>query len=162
MLVLTFLESLFSSISFGRLTSIPEPCIGAKVISCTVAVVSLSVIVVCSRTPINLSFRVCVVMPWLEWCPDPQQPDAQWVKIFHPGSWTPHEEHDAPPPPHTYREWKESYAPNPDQDGELLNDTEGYRGLQRAIGELLPLKLVMTLILCLFLIITAWPRNPRH
>ena len=34
-------------------------------------------------------------MPWLEWCPDPQQPDAQWVKIFHPGSWTPQDEHDA-------------------------------------------------------------------
>ena len=35
-------------------------------------------------------------------------------------------------------------------------------GPQRAIGESLPLKLVMTLILCLFLINTAWPRNPRH
>ena len=36
-------------------------------------------------------------MPWLEWCPDPQQPDAQWVKIFHPGSWTPQDERDDPP-----------------------------------------------------------------
>ena len=104
---IAFLGSLFSSIRFGRLSSIPEPCSAAKVIPCIVAVVSLSIIVVCSRTPINLSFRGCVVMPWLEWCPDPQQPDAQWVKIFHPGSWTPHEEHDAPPPPHTYREWRE-------------------------------------------------------
>ena len=75
-------------------------------------------------------------MPWLEWCPDPQQPDAQWVKIFHPGSWTPRDEHDAPPPPHTYREWKEFYVPNPDQDSAQPNDsiwykrdwaTEGYR-----------------------------------
>ena len=66
-------------------------------------------------------------MPWLEWCPDPQQPDAQWVKIFHAGSWTPHEEHDAPPPPHTYREWKEFYAPNPEQDGEQLNVTMWYK-----------------------------------
>ena len=75
-------------------------------------------------------------MPWLEWCPDPQQPDAQWVKIFHPGSWTPQEEHDAPPPPHTYREWKEFYVPNPDQEGAQPNvsiwykrdwATEGYR-----------------------------------
>ena len=46
-------------------------------------------------------------MPWLEWCPDPQRPDARWVKIFHPGTWTLQEEHDDPPPPrHTYREWK--------------------------------------------------------
>ena len=66
-------------------------------------------------------------MLWLEWCPDPQQPDAQWVKIFHPGSWTPHEEHDAPPPPHTYREWRGFYAPNPDQDGEQLNVTMWYK-----------------------------------
>ena len=75
-------------------------------------------------------------MPWLEWCPDPQQPDAQWVKIFHPGSWTPQDEHDAPPPPHTYREWKEFYVPNPDQEGAQPNNsvwykrgwaTEGYR-----------------------------------
>ena len=75
-------------------------------------------------------------MPWLEWCPDPQQPDAQRVKIFHPGSWTRQEEHDAPPPPHTYREWKEFYVPNPDQEGAQPNvsiwykrdwATEGYR-----------------------------------
>ena len=56
-------------------------------------------------------------MPWLEWCPDPQQPDAQWVKIFHPGSWTPQDERDDPPPPHTYIQWKEFYAPNLDQEG---------------------------------------------
>ena len=75
-------------------------------------------------------------MPWLEWCPDPQQPDAQWVKIFHPGSWTPQDERDDPPPPHTYREWKEFYAPNLDHDGgqptksiSYKRDwtTEGYR-----------------------------------
>ena len=48
----------------------------------------------------------CVVMPWLEWCPDPHQPDPQWVKVFHPGTWTLHAEHDEPPPRHTYREWK--------------------------------------------------------
>ena len=35
-------------------------------------------------------------MPWLEWCPDPQQPDNQWIKIFHPGSWTPQDERDDP------------------------------------------------------------------
>ena len=127
MLVLAFLGSLFSSIRFGRLSSIPEPCSAAKVIFCIVAVVSLSIIVVCSRTPINLSFRGCVVMAWLEWCPDPQQPDAQWVKIFHPGSWTPHEEHDAPPPPHTYREWREFYVPNPDPVGEQLHVTMWYK-----------------------------------
>ena len=75
-------------------------------------------------------------MPWLEWCPDPQQPDAQWVKIFHPGSWTPQDERDDPPPPHTNREWKEFYVPNPDQEGAQPNNsiwykrdwaTEGYR-----------------------------------
>ena len=42
-------------------------------------------------------------MPWLEWCPDPQQPDAQWIKIIHPGAWTPQDERDDPPPRHTYR-----------------------------------------------------------
>ena len=31
----------------------------------------------------------CAVMPWLEWCPDPQPPEAQWVKVFHPGSTYP-------------------------------------------------------------------------
>ena len=75
-------------------------------------------------------------MPWLEWCPDPQQPDAQWVKIFHPGSWTPQDERDDPPPRHTYREWKELYAPNLAHDGEQPTrstwykrgwTTEGYR-----------------------------------
>ena len=48
-------------------------------------------------------------MPWLEWCPDPQRPDAQWIKIFHPGTWTLQEEHDDPPPRHRYREWKLFY-----------------------------------------------------
>ena len=43
----------------------------------------------------------CAVMPWLEWCPDPQQPEAQWVKVFHPQG-----HHVEPPPRHTYREWK--------------------------------------------------------
>ena len=88
-------------------------------------------------------------MPWLEWCPDPQQPDAQWVKIFHPGSWTPQEEHNAPPPPHTYREWKEFYVPNPDQDGAQPNDSIWSKetGPQRAIGESLPLKLMLEAIL---------------
>ena len=54
----------------------------------------------------DVLFSAYVVMPWLEWCPDPQQPDAQWVKVFHPGTWIPHEEHDEPPPRHTYQEWK--------------------------------------------------------
>ena len=40
------------------------------------------------------------VMPWLEWCPDPQQPDAQCVKVFYPGLWT------LQGHLHTYREWK--------------------------------------------------------
>ena len=75
-------------------------------------------------------------MPWLEWCPDPQRPDAQWVKIFHPGAWTPQDERDDPPPRHTYREWKEFYAPNHAHDGVQPADrtwykrrwaTEGYR-----------------------------------
>ena len=48
----------------------------------------------------------CAVMPWLEWCPDPQQPDAQWVKVVHPGSWTLQGHPVEPPPRHTYREWK--------------------------------------------------------
>ena len=90
-------------------------------------VVSLSIIVLCSRTTINLSFRGFVVMAWLEWCPDPQQPDAQWVKIFHPGPWTPHEEHDAPPPPHTFREWKEYYAPNQDSVAGQVQVTTWYK-----------------------------------
>ena len=77
-----------------------------------------------------------IIMPWLEWCPDPQRPDAQWVKIFHPGSWTPQDERDDPPPRHTYREWKEFYAPNHAQDGDQPSSsawykrdwtTEGYR-----------------------------------
>ena len=89
--------------------------------------VSLSIIVLCSRSTINLSLRGFVVMPWLEWCPDPQQPDAQWVKIFHPGPWTPHEEHDAPPPPHTFREWKEYYAPNEDSVGGQTQVTTWYK-----------------------------------
>ena len=64
-------------------------------------------------------------MPWLEWSPDPQQPDAQWVKIFHPGSWTPQDERDDPPPPHTYREWKEFYAKSNWYKRDWA--TEGYR-----------------------------------
>ena len=75
-------------------------------------------------------------MPWLEWCPDPQQPGTQWVKIFHPGSWTPQGECDDPPPRHTYREWKEFYTPDHAQDGVQHTSstwykrdwtTEGYR-----------------------------------
>ena len=75
-------------------------------------------------------------MSWLEWCPDPQQPDAQSVKIFHPGSWTPQDERDDPPPRHTYREWKEFYAPNLAHDKDQPTrrtwykrdwTTEGYR-----------------------------------
>ena len=99
-------------------------------------------------------------MPWLEWCPDPQQPDAQWVKIFHPGSWTPQDEHDAPPPPHTYRKWKEFSVPNPDQEGAQPNNsiwykrdwaTEGYRRVAAPqAGHDFD-----------SLISIAWPRNPR-
>ena len=79
-------------------------------------------------------------MPWLEWCPDPQQPDAQWVKIFHPGSWTPQDERDDPPPPHTYREWN---VPNLDQEGGQPNNSIWYKRdwPQRATGKSLPLKL---------------------
>ena len=75
-----------------------------------------------------------IIMPWLEWCPE--RPDAQRVKIFHPGSWTPQDERDDPPPRHTYREWKEFYAPNHAQDGDQPTSstwykrdwtTEGYR-----------------------------------
>ena len=47
-----------------------------KVLSCIRIVCLLALVVVCSRTPINFSFRGGVVMAWLEWCPDPQQPDA--------------------------------------------------------------------------------------
>ena len=46
-----------------------------------------------------------IIMTWLEWRPDAQRTDAQWVKVFHPGSWTPQNERDDPPPRHTYREW---------------------------------------------------------
>ena len=98
-----------------------------KVVFCIMIVVSFSLVVFCSRTPISLSFRGCVVMAWLEWCPDPQQPDAQWVKIFHPGPWTPQEEHDAPPPPHTFREWREFYAPNQDSVGGQVQVTTWYK-----------------------------------
>ena len=35
-------------------------------------------------------------------------------------------------------------------------------GPQKAIGESLPLTLVMNLIPCISLIITAWPRSLRH
>ena len=74
----------------------------------------------------------CVVMPWLEWCPDPQQPDAQWVKVFHPGTWTLHTEHNEPPPRHTYREWKMFHSRVHSQDGvhawhKRDWTTEGYR-----------------------------------
>ena len=62
--------------------------------------------------------RHCSInMPWLEWCPDPQRPDAQWIKIFHPGAWTLQEERDDPPPRHTYREWKVFYDQVHSQDG---------------------------------------------
>ena len=57
-----------------------------------------------------LPAALCVIVQSsLEWCPDPQRPDAQWIKIFHPGAWTPQDERDDPPPRHTYREWKEFY-----------------------------------------------------
>ena len=122
--------------SLESLTVMLAPHSATKVVFCVLIVDLLSLIVVCSRTPINLTFRGCVVMPWLEWCPDPQQPDAQWVKIFHPGPWTPQEEQDAPPPPHTFREWREFYAPNQDSvEGQVQVTTwykrdwatEGYR-----------------------------------
>ena len=74
--------------------------------------------------------RHCSInMPWLEWCPDPQRPDAQWIKIFHPGAWTLQEEHDDPPPRHTYREWKEFYDQRSTVPTWYKRDwtTEGYR-----------------------------------
>ena len=83
-------------------------------------------------------------MPWLEWCPDPQQPDAQWVKIFPPGAWTPQDERDDPPPRHTYREWKKFYALNHAHDGVQPTGstwykrdwtTEGYRRVAAAAPE---------------------------
>ena len=78
------------------------------------------------------AFTHCCLQPYRLRCHGvagmvPQQPDAQWVKIFHPGSWTPHEEHDAPPPPHTYKEWREFYAPNQDSVGEQVKVTMWYK-----------------------------------
>ena len=92
----------------------------------------------CGLQPYNsrLVSHSLVIMPWLEWCPAPQQPGHQWIKIFHPGSWTPQDERDEPPPRHTYREWKEFIAPNPTQDqGQPIRrhwykrdwTTEGYK-----------------------------------
>ena len=55
---------------------------------------------------------------------------------FHPGSWTPQDERDDPPPPHTYREWKELQDPNLHHDEHQPTrrtwykrdwTTEGYR-----------------------------------
>ena len=101
-----------------------------------IVVASHDVFVVCSRITPGCASGFLVVTPWLEWCPDPQQPDAQWVKIFHPGSWTPQDERDDPPPRHTYREWKEFYAPSlahdegqPTRRAWYKRDwtTEGYR-----------------------------------
>ena len=113
--------------SLENQTMMLAPHIVTKVLSCIMIVHLLALVVVCSRTPLNISFRGGVVMAWLEWCPDPQQPDAQWVKIFHPGPWTPQEEHDEPPPPHTFREWKEFYAPNQASVGEQAQVTMWYK-----------------------------------
>ena len=143
--------------SLENQTVMLAPHIVTKVLSCIRIVLLLAPVVVCSRTPINFSFRGGVVMAWLEWCPDPQQPDAQWVKIFHPGPWTPQEERDEPPPPHTFREWREFYAPNQASVGEQAQvtmwykrdwATEGYRRINLTQG--------------ISPIISAWPRSLRH
>ena len=102
-------------------------------------------------------------MPWLEWCPDPQRPDAQWVKIFHPGSWTPQDERDDPPPRHTYREWKEFYTPNHAQDGVQPTSSTWYKRdwTTEGSGELQPLNLMSVSIRWLLLINITWPRSHR-
>ena len=98
-------------------------------------------------------------MPWLEWCPDPQRPEAQWVKIFHPGPWTPQDERDDPPPRHTCREWKEFYAPNHAHDGDQPTSSTGTSGTgpQKVTGA----SQLLNLTTCSLLISTTWPRNHR-
>ena len=98
-------------------------------------------------------------MPWLELCPDPQRPDTQWVKIFHPGAWTPQDDRDDPPPRHTYREWKELYAPNHAHDGAQPADRTWYKaGLDH---RRVPARCTMASIRCFLPISTTWPRNHR-
>ena len=92
--------------------------------------------------------RHCSInMPWLEWCPDPQRPDAQWIKIFHPGAWTLQEERDDPPPRHTYREWKVFYD----------NGT----GPRKVTGVSRLLNQTTTWLRLFPLISTAWPHSHR-
>ena len=109
------------------MTSTPEPRLATKVFACMFVVVSHVVLVVCSRAPLDFELS-CRGWSGVR--------IAQWVKIFHPGSWTRQDERDDPPPPHTYREWKEFYVPNLDQEGGQPNNsvwykrdwaTEGYR-----------------------------------
>ena len=93
-------------------------------------------------------------MPWLEWCPDPQRPDAQWVKIFHPGAWTPQDERDDPPPRHTYREGMTGFNPP------AVLGTSG-TGPQKVTGASQLLNLTTASIRCFLPISTTWPRNHR-
>ena len=41
----------------------------------------------------------------MEWCPDPLQPQHQWIKILEPGPWVIGMS-NGPIPSHAYREWK--------------------------------------------------------
>ena len=95
-------------------------------------------------------------MPWLEWCPDPQRPNGLRFS-------TPQDERDDPPPRHTYREWKEFYAPNHAHDGvqpPAVLDTSG-TGPQKATGASQLLNLTTASIRCCLPISTTWPRNHR-
>ena len=54
---------------------------------------------------LELLWGVVFGVPWVEWCPDPLQPQHQWIKIFAPGPWVIGTSND-PIPSHAYREWK--------------------------------------------------------
>ena len=64
------------------------------------------------------------------------------------------DERDDPPPRHTYREWKEFYAPN------HAHGTSG-TGPQKVTGASQLLNLTTASIRCFLPINTTWPRNHR-
>ena len=122
-----------------------EPRSAAKVVFCIVIVVSLSLIVVCSRNGLNN-----------------QMPSGSRSFIRD------HGHHMKNMMLHLLRILLEnggsSMLPTRTQSVGRSKSPRGTNetGPQRAIGESLPLTLVMNLNPCFFLIITAWPRSLRH
>ena len=112
-----------------------------------------------SATCCSLVRHCSINMPWLEWCPDPQRPDAQWIKTFHPGAWTLQEERDDPPPRHTYREWKKFYDQVQFTPLFLLG-TNG-TGPRKVTGVSRLLNQTTTSLRLFPLISTAWPHSHR-